>query len=212
MRHLGSGWDSLNSLSVINCNIHDEDLWYFAELRALRFFSLANNSITGTGFRHLEGLDALEVLELMNNQIETKNCLLLARLPSLASLGLGHALRGNDFEFLGSLTHLRSLELQSNHITGSIFSNLTGMSLLRYLDLSHNYLSVQDFLGNTIDNINRLVALRVLDLRHNPLRDETALRAILEKLCVKDVLFNWTVPVPVVRPGFLRRQQFFLVS
>ncbi|XP_022722208.1 receptor-like protein 12 [Durio zibethinus] len=117
----------------------------------------------------------LEVLDLTNNLFKNGTFAFLSGLPSLKSLYMGdNQLQGSiDIEDSGrqlNLTHLEEFDLSGNLIKDSIFALLSGLSNLKYLDISSNQLN------GSIDmkDLGAFINLEELDMSSNDLNEFVA--------------------------------------
>ncbi|KAL9671932.1 hypothetical protein QQ045_009506 [Rhodiola kirilowii] len=74
----------------------------------------------------------------------------------------GYSLEGNLTPLLGQLSHLRSLVLCENHLSGFVPAELGNLEMLELLDLRNNNLS-----GEVPDEVRRMVSLKHLLLDRN---------------------------------------------
>ena len=112
-------------------------------------------------------LQNIQHLDLSNNGFVGSHIpQLIASLTNLRYLCLFHcAFSGSIPIQIGSLTHLRTLDLGNNaFLFGKIPYQLGNLTRLRYLDLSHNFLD-----GELPYQLANLSQLRHLDLSHNSL-------------------------------------------
>ncbi|XP_022773612.1 leucine-rich repeat receptor-like protein FASCIATED EAR2 [Durio zibethinus] len=142
-------------LSLYQTRWSDDERWYlnaslFLPFKELKRLDLSGNRIAG--FAENEGKEIklrmtnLEVLDLSNNLFKNDTFAILSGLPSLKSLHMGNnQLQGSiDIKDSGrqlNLTHLEEFDLSDNLIKDSIFASLSGLSNLKYLDISSNQLN-----------------------------------------------------------------------
>ncbi|XP_022722209.1 leucine-rich repeat receptor-like protein kinase PEPR2 [Durio zibethinus] len=114
----------------------------------------------------------LEVLDLSNNLFRNETFAFLSGLPSLKSLYMEHnQLQGSiDIGDSGrqlNLTHLEEFDLSYNLINDNIFASLSGLSNLKSLDVSSNQLN------GSIDmkDLGAFTNLEELDMSYNDLNE-----------------------------------------
>ncbi|WRX12787.1 Leucine-rich repeat - like 10 [Theobroma cacao] len=179
---------SLSELSSLKClnlaaNVltgtsHVNGFESFSRLSNLETLDLSGNSLKNSPLLHMElnNLTNLKNLDLSDNRIESLRPLYQGnetelRLTSLEVLDLSwNLLRNNTFAFLRGLSSLKSLDMSSNQLQGSIdIEELNNLINLKKLDLHRNKIeSLRSFQGSG----------RQLELTH------------LEELDLTDNLFN----------------------
>ena len=121
----------------------------FARLHNLSILSLDNNEIGGPIPPELGNLERLNYLFLSNNKLSGAIPRELGKLTELRRLVLGQNQLGGSIpaEFR-SLGRLRFLEVQHNFLEG--LPDLSGLSSLRTLNVSHNRLTFEDLEPNAV--------------------------------------------------------------
>ncbi|XP_022723005.1 LRR receptor-like serine/threonine-protein kinase FLS2 isoform X2 [Durio zibethinus] len=192
-------------LSLNNTRWLDNKRWYlnaslFLPFKELKHLYLTGNNIAG--FVESEGFAKLnlEILDLSDNYLNDTILLSLSELSSLKHLYLGaNSFRGsshaNGFQWLSRLGNLETLDLWGNSLKNDIVFHMNGLSSLKTLSLSGNYLE-----GTVhIHELNNLTNLKNLDLSFNTIEsfqpskqgNETQLRLTnLEELDLSYNLFR----------------------
>ncbi|KAK6228611.1 hypothetical protein SCA6_000951 [Theobroma cacao] len=168
---------NLETLDLSGNSLKNSPLLHMGNLSSLKVLSLRRNNLGGTVRIHeLNNLTNLKNLDLSDNRIESLRPLYQGnetelRLTSLEVLDLSwNLLRNNTFAFLRGLSSLKSLDMSSNQLQGSIdIEELNNLINLKKLDLHRNKIeSLRSFQGSG----------RQLELTH------------LEELDLTDNLFN----------------------
>ncbi|GMI64332.1 receptor like protein 13 [Hibiscus trionum] len=193
-----SGISSLKNLSL-RSNLLEGKLFHaqgLNNLTNLKYLDLNSNKIEsisnqdGTQLR----LTKLEQLDLSGNLFRDNTCSFFEGLPSLKSLDMSsNDLHGsldikNDGTNLQKLTQLEELNLNGNLLNNSVFASLNGFSNLKSLDISHNQLT------GSLDmkDLDAFSSLRELYMSNNQLKDFVTHRGgcDLKKLQVWDLSWN----------------------
>ncbi|XP_022722224.1 receptor-like protein 12 [Durio zibethinus] len=219
-----SGLPSLKSLSMRDNQLQGSiDIDGLNNLTNLKNLDLSSNRIESfqpskQGKEMQLRMTNLEVLDLSSNLFKNDTFAFLSGLPSLKSLNMGdNQLQGSiDIEDSGrqlNLTHLEEFDLSGNLIKDSIFALLSGLSNLKYLDISSNQLN------GSIDmkDLGAFINLEELDMSSNDLNEFVACKEYkslkkLEVLCLNGVFTNGSIPLllklveafPSVKSFYLR--------
>ncbi|KAG5085002.1 hypothetical protein JHK82_052399 [Glycine max] len=139
--HLSSS-TSLQILSLQENELNSSILsWVLNVSKVLKSLDLASNNLPIQSSQILCQLKDLELLGLDQNSFSGP-FLDFSRLSSLKSLTLQNNSISGPLSF-GHLPHLEFLDLSFNHLNGSLLIfEVTQFSSLKYLDLSHNQLSI----------------------------------------------------------------------
>lgn len=123
IQHLPRGWLTplyrLHTLRLGHNNLSVLGQGVFANASGLRLLDLSSNALWRLGYHDLDGLGALETLYLFNNSLAHLHEHAFHSLGVLSHLYLGcNKLRNFSFHHLHGLgiTHLRILDLSSNHL------------------------------------------------------------------------------------------------
>ncbi|CAL5058917.1 unnamed protein product [Urochloa decumbens] len=135
----------------------------FSNLRILSTMNLSHNSFTGYIPSEILELEKLSTLDLHANNIKGDIPTSISSSKSLIELNLGYnALTGTIPTMPTTLSI--SLNLSHNHLSGSIYPDLSYLSELEIIDLSYNHLS-----GEVPSSLGNLQSLAQLVLSYNNL-------------------------------------------
>ncbi|XVF65221.1 hypothetical protein PTKIN_Ptkin09bG0229900 [Pterospermum kingtungense] len=179
--------DKLETLDLSYNSLKNNILFHMSSLSSLKTLTLSENNLKGMlHLNELNNLTKLKNLDLSWNRIESLRSSNQGNetkltLTNLEVLDLSfNLLRNNTFAFISSLSSLKSLQMRSNQLQGSIdITELNNLTNLKKLDLSSNSIeSLQSFkvmkLRKSCVNSWRqlkLIHLEVLDLSQNVLND-----------------------------------------
>ncbi|MHA1288134.1 MAG: leucine-rich repeat domain-containing protein [Candidatus Thorarchaeota archaeon] len=149
-----SSMPNLTKLAIARNQI--TDISFLTSLTQLQYLSLDYNSITDISV--LSGLPDLVFVDLSYNLIT--NIAPLSGMVGLTGLRLSGNPQISDFNWIGGLSNLTSLELKWNKISDISF--MTGLTDLGILRLDGNKIS-------DVYPLTELYQLYILDLRTNPL-------------------------------------------
>ncbi|XP_022618418.1 X-ray radiation resistance-associated protein 1 [Seriola dumerili] len=150
-----------DNVVYIDASVNSLSLGSFSSFVSLRELSLSLNGICNMTF-HASDFPCLEVLDLSYNSLSADDIVSISRLPRLKVLHL----TGNQLRHLppnlGSSscdhtqlpakeedTHFRALEilmLDDNKLSSGVFSSLTNLKRLKYLNLQSNHISEVPYL------------------------------------------------------------------
>ncbi len=166
---------SLESLTLTNCRLNEEDLAAIGAMVSLKQLTIKNCGISTISA--LSNLTKLETLDLSGNTV--RNLSSISGMTGLTSLNLsGNA--ANDLSDLSKLTALADLDVSYNNLSG--LSPLETLISLHTINASHNQISGLPALGS-------LNQLSKLDLSHNALTDVSIL-ADCKSLTTLDISNN----------------------
>jgi len=149
-------------------------------LSALRHFDVSNNRLSGDlPNKHLSKLTQLEFFSISSNHLFKSSPIPdFSMLSNLKELGMMNTARTGTFPtWIGNLTELILLNLNSNRLNSSIPSEIYHLSNLKFLLLNDNKLS-----GNVPKELGIMSRLEILLLDKNDLKGKT------DSLCYLDLL------------------------
>ncbi|CAK7326805.1 unnamed protein product [Dovyalis caffra] len=162
---------NFTSLSVLDLstNYFNSSIpqWLFS-ISSIQHLDLKENDFKGSISSDVGNCDLLAVLDLSHNELEGEIPKTLRNLCNLRELDLAHnKFSGEIYRTFGSPTSclhnsLKSLVLETNHLSGSLPDSLGNYKHLVNLNLYSNALS-----GPIPESIGRLSCLERLDLSHN---------------------------------------------
>ncbi|KVI04413.1 Leucine-rich repeat-containing protein [Cynara cardunculus var. scolymus] len=203
-------------------NLYSKSLKWLKNLKRLKHLDMSGVDLVRAS-DWLQNLSLIVHIELSNNENVEKIPKSLSNLCNLITLDL----QSNEFhgdvsellknfcewtipESLGSLSFLKTLEMNINQLVGSIPNMVGGLSSLNFLDLSYNKLN-----GSLPESIGQLGKLTFASLHHNSLTgivtehhfaNLSALKTLWvrdNKLVFKLSVTNWILPfqLDVLRIG-----------
>ena len=120
---------------------------------------------------------------------------------------IGNGLTGSIPPELGSLTHLRVLDLSDNQLTGPIPAELGSLSNLQWLDLSDNQLTGP--IPAELGNLSNLTVLNLFDNQlTGPIPAELGSPSNLQSLYLSDNQLTGPIPTSFLPLGQLRNFSF----
>lgn len=126
----------LETCTLHDAGIGDEDLAHFGSLRKLAKLDLVGNPITGGGLIHLASLAELRELDLSGTDITDEGLENIKHLPKLTKLDLGGTRITDDgLVHLASLTELGDLNLAGTDVTLEGLAHLKPLIYLKELGL-----------------------------------------------------------------------------
>jgi len=165
-----------------------------AKLTGLRAINLQCAKFDSGEFRHLTGLQYLEVLRLGDHKLTDSSMEYVGKLTSLQSLALwGTGISDKGLQHLQGLTRLTFLALNNCDITDEGLLCLHGMTALEGLQLSQTRIS-----DNGLVHLQHLVHLKHIKIDGNKITDAGMKR--LEKLSQLENL--WLNMNPITDVGF----------
>lgn len=166
---------SIKELDLAGTSITDATLKSLARVPNLQILSVNGcRNLTNAGFNSLSKLVSLRKLNVNETAISDTSVGHLASLPNLEDLDLGEYSNLTDkcLAELAKLPHLVRLDIHGIDPKGKLHL-LQKLKNLRYLGLAHSTLTAQD-----IDDITHLSQLKTLDVTHDNLPDEEYLRLV----------------------------------
>lgn len=171
---------SLKALVIANCKLTGSIPSWLNGLTQLQLLDLSWNDLTGTIPAYLGDFKSLFYLDLSNNSLSGEIPKSLTQLPSLISRDISLEEPSPDFPFFKRKKNLTgrgqplqynqimsfppSIDLNSNLLTGPIWSEFGNLKKLHVLDLKHNNLS-----GMIPSALSGMRSIETLDLSYNNL-------------------------------------------
>ncbi|CAL4984040.1 unnamed protein product [Urochloa decumbens] len=163
---------NLKYLDLGSTNMHGQVPDALGDMASLQVLDFSGYAVTSKGIMisHMKNLCSLEILDLQDSLLYGDATELFESLPrcspnKLLELYLaGNNIHGKLPNWMGKLTSLAILDLNTNNITGPLPASIRHFTCLRTLDLSHNQLT-----GRIPNDIGMLTNLTYLDLGHNEL-------------------------------------------
>nr|KJB28167.1 hypothetical protein B456_005G031700 [Gossypium raimondii] len=182
--------------NAISGNLENEGFQLLSRLNNLETLDLSWNSLKNSILFHMRNLSSLKTLRLSGNELKGRMDHIQdgtqLRLTNLEELDLsGNLFRNNTISFLQGLSSLKSLNMRSNSLQGSLDTKDGG----RKLELTHlEELNLDGNLFNTsaFASLNKLSNLKSLSIRVNQLKgsiDMKDLEAFI-KLRELDMSYN----------------------
>ncbi|CAN6381511.1 unnamed protein product [Urochloa humidicola] len=163
---------NLKYLDLGSTNMHGQVPDALGDMASLQVLDFSGYAVTTKGIMisHMKNLCSLEILDLQYSLLYGDATELFESLPrcspnKLLELYLaGNNIHGKLPNWMGKLTSLAILDLNTNNITGPLPASIRHFTCLRTLDLSHNQLT-----GRIPNDIGMLTNLTYLDLGYNEL-------------------------------------------
>jgi hypothetical protein len=126
----------LRYLELSGIPLDDDGLQAFASANQLEIVRLYGTKVTGSGFKALQGLDALEHISIAFPVAVEPTLDEMCGLPRLKSLSLsGNQLQPKHFSGLGKCQQLTSLSLDPAHVDDSVAEVISGLTNLESLSI-----------------------------------------------------------------------------
>ncbi|MGB7344462.1 MAG: protein kinase [Pirellulaceae bacterium] len=170
----------LTDLTIAECAVSDESLAFLGEIESLKLLDLAGTDVTDDGLKSLGKLKQLESLDLSRTLVTGSGLKHLA--PQLTTLLLESCDIGDEtVPQLQRMTALQALDLGKTQLTSKGAEQLSTMTSLTYLDLGGISLS-----ADVLRQFAKLPDLAFLGLSRQKLSDQH-LDAILEMKQIEDL-------------------------
>ena len=143
-----------SSLTILTHSVFtDEDASHLAALSGLRDLNVINTQMTGAGFRHLRGLEHLEILDCDPKKDADLALEHIGKLRGLRKLGLGGSISDTGLLALRPLAALQHLGLSATAVQGHTFQDLPNLGSLKILELEDTHVD-DEGLGKLVGSKN----------------------------------------------------------
>jgi putative heme-binding domain-containing protein len=162
LAHL-KGLCNLETLGLGATKIGDKGLAYLKEMSALQSLDLGHSRVTDKGLEHLKELKDLRSLNLDAQDIRGDGLKHLKHLPQLRTLRLGANIQGKNLPLLKGLIHLRELAFASARFEDKDWEHLGELTSLQSLEIDRARFTTDEGL----EQFRKLTRLRRLKLGHS---------------------------------------------
>jgi len=140
----------LRFLNLTSTKVTDAGLENLAGFTELLRLYLADTSVNGTGFVHLEQCDKIEWLRLANSQFSDVGMEHISRFTNLTQLTLdGTQITDDGLSHLSGLDNLNILQLSRTRISDEGMSHLSTLTKLKNLNLNETQVTDEGLLNLT---------------------------------------------------------------